>query len=369
MKVFVSSVMLGFEEYREAAFSAIRSLDHEVIRAEEFPASATSSRIACLQGVRAADLVVLILGERYGWSDTVSSLSPTHEEFREAISNGKVIPFVQAGVNREPRQEEFVREVEIYDTGLHRGQRFGTPEELREEITRALHRHELAAATAPVDVEAMLATARSLIPEPDRGMVRAGPPLLHLALVGGPRQAIFRPSELEAPSMTERLVAALTDARAGIFSFRFRTEPRLTSGALTIQQENGAAVSIDESAAVLLSVPIEQATGGMQPLIEEYVLAGLEKGLSFLNDLLEIVDDTHKLTRVVVVAGIQASGYTAWRSLAEQQASPNSMEIPFQQDERRPINLNPPDRARVVLRSEGQRLAEDFVALLKRQYR
>ncbi len=36
------------------------------------------------------DLVVLIMGERYGWSDTHSSLSPTHEEFREAVVDGKV---------------------------------------------------------------------------------------------------------------------------------------------------------------------------------------------------------------------------------------------------------------------------------------
>lgn len=37
MKIFVSSVMNGFEHYRYAAFAAIRSLDHEIVRAEVSP--------------------------------------------------------------------------------------------------------------------------------------------------------------------------------------------------------------------------------------------------------------------------------------------------------------------------------------------
>ena len=31
MRIFVSSVMAGFEEYREAAFAAIQSLDHDIV--------------------------------------------------------------------------------------------------------------------------------------------------------------------------------------------------------------------------------------------------------------------------------------------------------------------------------------------------
>ena len=369
MKIFVSSVMQGFEAFREAAFAAIESLDHDVLRAEDFPASPLSSQIACLQGVRTADLMVLILGERYGWSETASGLAPTHEEFREAIQAGKVIPFVQAGVTREPKQRVFVREVENYDTGLHRGREFQTPEQLRNEVTRAIHRHQLSAASMPVDVDAMLAKATELIPEPDRGYTRSGGPLLHLALVGGPRQAIIRPSELEGPATTDRLVAALSNGSVGYFSYRLRTDPRPAADALTISQENGAAFRLDESGAMVLSVPIERAPGNLNPLIEEHVLAALLKALSFGNEVLELFDPTHKLVRFVLVAGIQASDYVALRSLAEQQASPNSMEVPVQRDERRAVHLNPPDRARMAIKAERQLIAEDLLALLRRQYR
>lgn len=44
---FVSSVMNGFEDFRAAAFAAIRSLDHDVIRLEDFAASYMPSRVLC----------------------------------------------------------------------------------------------------------------------------------------------------------------------------------------------------------------------------------------------------------------------------------------------------------------------------------
>ena len=196
MKIFVSSVISGFEDYRKAACEAIESLDHEVIRAEDFPATTTSSRIACLQGVRAADLVVLILGERYGRPGTQSGLSPTHEEFQEAARQGKVIPFVQSKTTFEPDQQRFVLEVENYNKGMHRGRTFETPAQLRIEITGAIARHQLAAATTPVNVPTMLETANNLMPAPERGFSSQAGPLLHLAIVGGPAQTILRPSEI-----------------------------------------------------------------------------------------------------------------------------------------------------------------------------
>ena len=52
MKVFVSSVIGGFETFREAASDAVRSLGYEVIRAEDFGASPTSPQEACLASVR-----------------------------------------------------------------------------------------------------------------------------------------------------------------------------------------------------------------------------------------------------------------------------------------------------------------------------
>lgn len=367
MKIFVSSVMEGFEPYRDAAFAAIRSLDHEVLRAEDFTASTTSSRVACLQGVREADLVVLILGERYGWSETSSGLSPTHEEFCEARELGKVIPFVQTNVAREPEQEDFVREVENYDTGMHRGRQFQTPEQLRDEVTRAIARHQLVAASTPIDVSALLEVARLLIPRPERQYVSSIGPLLHLAIIGGPRRSILRPSEIEADKTADELVADLTSA-SGYFSYRLRTEPRVEDSALVIAQENGAGFRLDEAGGMLLSVPIEKASGYFNPLIEEHVLAAVQKALAFGDSALEKFDPTQKLTRVVLVAGITSNGIGSWRTANEHRVNPDSMQVSMSQGEPMPVHLSPADRTRMALRADRARIAEDLLALLRRQF-
>jgi len=137
MRVFVSSLIAGFLEERAAAKSAIETLRHEPIMAEDFGAQPNSPQIACLQGLRSADLVVLILGERYG-QPQASGLSATHEEYREAKGSKPVLAFVQEGVSPEPEQSAFIQEVQEWEGGFFRVS-FSDPENLRTLITQALH--------------------------------------------------------------------------------------------------------------------------------------------------------------------------------------------------------------------------------------
>jgi Domain of unknown function (DUF4062) len=150
MRVFISSVIGGFEAFRAAAAAAVASLGHEAITAETFEAGVSSPRVACLRGVREADVVILILGASYGTVQAVSGLSATHEEYRDAKDHRPVIAFIQEGIDREPAQAEFVREVQDWSGGLLRSG-FRTTKELRDAVTKALHRFELSAAAAPVD--------------------------------------------------------------------------------------------------------------------------------------------------------------------------------------------------------------------------
>ena len=82
MKVFISSLIAGLQPLRQAARTAVTTLSHQPLMAEDFGAQAHSPQIACLNGVRDADLIVLILGESYGAVQS-SGLSATHEEYRE----------------------------------------------------------------------------------------------------------------------------------------------------------------------------------------------------------------------------------------------------------------------------------------------
>jgi len=66
--------------------------------------------------VRWADVVVLLVGGRYG-EPRLSGLSATHEEYREARERAPVLAFVQEGVERDPAQLEFLREVRAWTAG------------------------------------------------------------------------------------------------------------------------------------------------------------------------------------------------------------------------------------------------------------
>src|SRR5688500_8672162 len=101
MRVFVSSLISGMEPLRRAARDAVAALGHQPVMAEDFGARVSSAQVACLDGIRQADVVVLILGDRYGTVQP-SGLSATHEEYRDAKGQKPVLAFVQDGVTPEP---------------------------------------------------------------------------------------------------------------------------------------------------------------------------------------------------------------------------------------------------------------------------
>ena len=119
MKVFISSVTHLLKEERAALPPFLRLFDHEPLRFEDFEAQDRSSREACLAGVEAADVYVLLLGPRYGTPFPDTSLSPTAEEFRRARQRGIPILVFNKTVDEEdePAQVDFKGEVGHYVNG------------------------------------------------------------------------------------------------------------------------------------------------------------------------------------------------------------------------------------------------------------
>ena len=370
MKVFISSLIAGFEEFRAAAVAAVKSLGHEPITAETFAAGVSSPRVACLEGVRQADVVVLVLGGSYGTVQSVSGLSATHEEYREAKDHRPVIAFVQEGVEQEPAQAEFVREVQDWSGGLFRGA-FRTADQLRDAITQALHRFELSAAAAPVDAAEMLARALALIPRENSSFIRAGGPLLHLSAVGGPAQTILRAVEIEQGVFARSLLREATYGASAVFDPAHGSERSFADGSLQLSQETGAAIVLDERGSVRLSVPIAKGSGMIGALIEENVADALRRGLAHVAEILTKIDQTERLSRIVLAAGIASNGIMGWRTRQEDGANPNSMTMSsmFHQGDPEPVHFQPPDRARAALSLDRERMVEDLVTLLRRQWR
>ncbi|WP_395611994.1 DUF4062 domain-containing protein [Allosphingosinicella sp.] len=371
MRVFVSSLIAGFLEARAAAKSAIETLRHEPVMAEDFGAQPSSPQIACLQGLRSSDLVVLILGEGYGQPQT-SGLSATHEEYREAKGSKPVLAFVQEGMSPEPAQSDFIQEVQGWEGGFFRVS-FSDPENLRTLITQALHDYELTTARTPIDAEELRSRAVEMLPDGSRSS-HSGRLLLSVAIVAGPRQQIIRASSIEDPKLADRLQQAAQFGTTRLLDASLGTERSVMNDALVLQQDSGASFAIHEEGSMQFQVPLGRTDRGSRfdsmgasVIIEEDVQSALRTCLEFTNSVLEDLDKTQRLSHLGLAVTIAGGDYRGWRTRAEHDASPSSIEIPmFGSNERSPITLDFP---RPALRLNRNATVEDVIVRLRRQWR
>src|SRR4051794_27128094 len=106
---FISSVQRDYGDVREAVAHASEAFGLRVLMAERAPAGG-SPRGALLELVRQSDVFLLIFGDRYGDTGT-GGMSPTEDEFNEAVRVGiPILVFVEE-CEREPQQAEFLRRV------------------------------------------------------------------------------------------------------------------------------------------------------------------------------------------------------------------------------------------------------------------
>lgn len=362
----------GFQAERAAVRSAITTLRHEPIMAEDFGAIPTSPQVACLKGLRSADLVILILGERYG-DVQASGLSATHEEYREAKDTKPVIAFVQSGITPQPKQRAFIVEVEEWEGGLLRGS-FNNPEQLGTLTTQALHDYELTTARTPVDTGALTTKAVEMLPEQSRHLYTSRGPILNVAVVSGPSQQIIRAATIDDEAFEEQLQQTAQFGPNRLFDPKAATESTVENDALVLTQESsGASITVTEGADLLVRVPLNRSDRSrgrdfdMPVLIEEDVSAALRNCLEFASQILEELDPTQRLSHVAMAAKISGADHCGWRNRAEHQANPRNIEVSmYGSREREPVTTDFP---RPALRLNRNKTVEDTTVRLRRQWR
>lgn len=316
-------------------------------------------------------MVVLILGENYGFVPPGSSLSATHQEYREARETKPVLAFVQQGISPGPEQAAFIAEVQAWEGGLFRGGFVGV-DDLQDAVTRALHDVTLAHATAPVDEQEMTARAVAMLEPENRNQMT--PAMLDLAVVGGPRQRILRPAELEAPDLAEQLEQSALYGDRRLFERTLGTISGLDGSDLVLRQERGAAIRVTEHGSVALRVPLDEPhTGGRSfdpmsgmVIIEEAVQQRLGTTLHYVAGVLDRVDRTQRLTHLVAAARLSGVEHRGWRTRAQHASNSSSVQIGHGgMRERPPIILA---IRRAALGLDRTALIEDILVPLRRQF-
>jgi len=371
MKVFISSLISWMEAERAIVKHSVEVLGHQAVMAEDFGARASSPQVACLSGLRDSDLVVLILGSRYGAKQT-SGLSATHEEFKEAQNRKPILTFVEDG-DAEEDQAALIQEASGWEQGLYRAS-FATPQELGDKVVRALHNHALANAAAPLNPEALRARALELLPDMRRDISTA---LFQLAVAAGPSQPVLRPAEMEAQTMTDALQQRALFGPPPLFNRTLGTNRRLDSGALVIEQEDrhgeGAKIALWPTGDILIQLPADRPSRGIgfPTLVQEDIAAQLAGSLSYITWLLSHVDPTERLTHVALATRVIGGSMYGWRTEREHAASPNSGSMMmFGQEAERdaPVMLAPAHMVRQALTMNAARIVEDLIVLLRRKW-
>jgi len=94
-QVYISSTLADLSEYRAEAIKIILGLDAVPVSIEGFDAQVDDAAEVCANAVRSSDLVVLILGHRYGVIPIGSSVSFVELEFDVAReSNTPILAFI-----------------------------------------------------------------------------------------------------------------------------------------------------------------------------------------------------------------------------------------------------------------------------------
>lgn len=136
-RVFISSVVEGFEAYRQAARDGVEAAGGiPILVNEDFPSLAVSSRNACLDAVESSDIYAAIIGSRGGWTTPSGRLVVEEEYLHARQHNLPTLVFIQDG-NRDADANRLVRHLSDYVDGRFRVQ-FNTPEDLRTSVERAL---------------------------------------------------------------------------------------------------------------------------------------------------------------------------------------------------------------------------------------
>ncbi|MDE0495467.1 MAG: DUF4062 domain-containing protein [Acidimicrobiaceae bacterium] len=368
MKVFVSSPVRGYGDLRDVARDAIEVLGYEPVLAEDFAASAPSPRATCLAAVREADAVVLLLGAEYGPRQASSGLSATHEEYREARESGSVLAFVQQCQVGGEEQAAFVHEVRNWEKG-HYTASFRDANDLRDKVIRGLHRHFLDDASTPLDQDRLVERARSLAV--DDGAT--GSANLVVAVTGDSPYAVLRPTQFRDHQLHNFLLSeALTGADA-VLDVSAGSEPQVRSDAILLTQRNGGRiVELYEDGSIVVVQPAlrERSWQSSLPsIIEEDIIERIAGVVRMAGRVLDHVDDPPRISQVAVVAALCRPGSWAWRTRAEEAASPNSTTMRMFGPDRVEALLSPPVRRRAALLHDADSLAEDLATRLGLQLR
>ncbi len=266
IRVFISSVVGGMEEYRDAAEEAIRSRGGVAVRSEKLAGDGTAPRTACLDAVISCDVLVLLLGAKYGFV-APSGVSATEEEYQEATKHGRlVLVFVEDANDVEPLQQAFIGRVSDYVTGRWRRQFTGAPE-LRSLLAEVLTEIDVTPTDSARTNQLVSDLLAAPIPEPFR---RSDECVLVMAWVSARNEEAIDPVRLGSAPFIKQLNHLAHAGEPSVFAYEQATSNKKSASSLLLlhgeamgrRRTDFASIELQASGALRLAMNVTGGSAG-----------------------------------------------------------------------------------------------------------
>ncbi|HSW29531.1 MAG TPA: DUF4062 domain-containing protein [Longimicrobiales bacterium] len=314
----MSSVMEGYEAYREQAREAIQAAGARALQVEDQPSLDTSPRNACLALVDACDVFLLLVAGRGGWT-APSGLKVTEEEFHHARSSGKpILVFLEEG-DRDPDAARLAQAASDYTQGRLR-RTYGNPEELGREVHRALD-ELIPALRSPLRNPSEVQAALLSFDRTQDDVI--------LRVCSGPQAQgeLLDVLRFDDEALHQEIYRMGHDPAVGIFSYEEPKEANVAREALTIIQgrDRGdrkySRVTVTTSGLMLVDTNVTGRTrqdpirdmGTVLVLLEDDVLQGVRRALKATAALYDLFDPHRRHERVLLNAALAGVGYRTWQ--------------------------------------------------------
>lgn len=209
-RFFISSVIEGFESFREAAACGVRDAGAEPVMIEQFPSLSVSPRTACLDAIATCNGVVVIIGSRPGFK-TPSGQYVVEEEWQYARKRATPLYVFVQDAPRESDAERIATEVSEYVHGRFRST-FRTPDDLRTKVASAL--------SETFSQETVVPDTQMLMSALTKSIQNGREPFVRLAIQPVRNAEVIDPLELDSRDFQDKLLRVGTEGSSPLFSLR-----------------------------------------------------------------------------------------------------------------------------------------------------
>ncbi|MCK4325363.1 DUF4062 domain-containing protein [bacterium] len=371
LRVFVSSVIEGFEEYREAVKAGIINAGGDPVLVEDYPSISSSPRNACLDGVKSCDIFVLVIGNRGGWTVPSGKLV-VEEEYEEACKRKlQILAFIQ-NIERDKKAQHIVEKVSDYVGGVFRST-FTTSAEIQIAVGKAI-RHIIQHNKNPkVDftiIEDKLRNPHKMSNESS----------LRFVLIPERSVELLDPVLLESKKLKQEIFEIGHSPSVEILSYECKKEIEVGIKEIVVLQSDetmgqsnvdevrleltvDGAVVVDLNVTGLISSEIHQNTMNSMVILEGDIMSRLKKCFAFVKAFFDKKDPFNRYDRMLYNVALSNIRY---RTLTKELPKRNSCNMGGHGDE----VIIAFDSPRLITRRDllnPEKEAEAVLALIRRQ--